>query len=167
MPITPFHFGPGAALHAAVPQQVSFLSFCAANVLIDVEPLYFIVTDQYPLHRFLHTLGGATVAVMVTTAFFMACLKLSRLRRLPNPLGWQQLTLLPVVLGAALGAYSHILLDAVMHGDMMPFAPFSQANPLLYVVSIEALQWGCVAAGAVGLAVLGLRRRQEEQSAKG
>ena len=54
MPITPFHFGPGGVIHALAPKQVSFIAFCAANVLIDVEPLYFMLTHQYPLHRFFH-----------------------------------------------------------------------------------------------------------------
>ena len=43
MPITPFHFGPGAALHAISPRHVSFLAFCAANVLTDLESLYFLL----------------------------------------------------------------------------------------------------------------------------
>ena len=46
MPITPFHFGPGAALHALAPKHVSFLAFAAANVIIDVEPLYFMLAGQ-------------------------------------------------------------------------------------------------------------------------
>ena len=61
MPFTPFHFGPGAALYAMAPRQLSFLAFCAANVLIDVEPLYYMLTDQYPWHRFFHTYVGATL----------------------------------------------------------------------------------------------------------
>ena len=60
MPITPFHFGPGAALHAISPRHVSFLAFCAANVLTDLESLYFLVTGQFPLHRFLHSTSGLT-----------------------------------------------------------------------------------------------------------
>lgn len=42
MPVTPFHFGPGALLHATAPRHVSFLAFCGANVLIDLEPLYYL-----------------------------------------------------------------------------------------------------------------------------
>jgi hypothetical protein len=66
MPITPFHFGPGAAVHAAAPRHVSFLSFCAANILMDVEPLYYRLTGQYPLHRFFHIYIGATLVAVVT-----------------------------------------------------------------------------------------------------
>jgi hypothetical protein len=43
MPITPFHFGSAVIVHAVAPKQVSFLAFCAANVLIDVEPLYYML----------------------------------------------------------------------------------------------------------------------------
>ena len=71
MPFTPFHFGPGAAIHAVAPKQVSFLAFCASNVLIDIEPLYFILTQQYPLHRFFHTYIGAFLIVGATVALFV------------------------------------------------------------------------------------------------
>ena len=55
MPFTPFHFGLGATLHAAAPRRVSFLAFCGANVLTDIEPLYFMLAHQWPLHRTAHT----------------------------------------------------------------------------------------------------------------
>ena len=60
--------------------------------------------------------------------------------------------------GALVGTISHILLDAVMHVDVRPFWPFVAANPMQGWVSIEALQWGCVAAGVAGLALLAARR---------
>jgi hypothetical protein len=52
MPFTPFHFGPGALVHSAAPKHISFLAFCDANVLVDVEPLYYMLTGGYPIHRF-------------------------------------------------------------------------------------------------------------------
>ena len=39
------------------------LAFCAANVVTDLESLYFLLTGQFPLHRFLHTYVGATVTL--------------------------------------------------------------------------------------------------------
>jgi hypothetical protein len=71
MPVTPFHFGPGAAIHSLAPKRVSFLAFCVSNVLIDIEPLYFMLTKQFPLHR-------------------------------------QDLRVMPVAVGAMIGAYSHM-----------------------------------------------------------
>ena len=59
MPVTPFHFGPGAALHAVAPKHVSFLAFCAANILIDLESLYNLRTDILPAEHNARALARA------------------------------------------------------------------------------------------------------------
>lgn len=158
MPFTPFHFGPGAALHAVAPKHVSFLAFCAANVLVDVEPLYYIVTDQYPLHRFFHTYVGASLMVAAIVALFLFARWVNGQFKLPNFLRWQQLSIRAIAAGAALGCYTHIVLDSVMHADIRPFAPFSSSNGLYLWIGINELHWWCLAAGIVGTALLGLRR---------
>lgn len=160
MPVTPFHFGPGALLHALAPRWVSFIAFCAANAVIDLEPAYYMFTGQFPLHRFLHTLPGATCGWAIVLASFWLVRGADRWLRLPDWFRWKALTTAPVAIGAALGAYSHLLLDGVMHGDMFPFAPLSDANPLFHRVSLEVLHGGCVVAGVLALAVLWLRQRR-------
>lgn len=157
MPITPFHFGPGAALHALAPRQISFLSFCAANVLIDFESLYNLVNHRHPVHAFFHTYVGATLIIAAVVVLFAAARWFARRFWLPNLLGWQELSLLQVSLGGVLGAYSHVVLDSVMHGDIQPLAPFSTANALLSVFSLSILHLGCVALGILGLLVLAVR----------
>jgi membrane-bound metal-dependent hydrolase YbcI (DUF457 family) len=147
MPITPFHFGPGAALHAIAPNRISFLGFCVANVMIDVEPLYYMCTQQFPLHRFFHTF-----------ALFVAARALANRVWLPDLFGWRELRSASVVAGAALGSYSHIIFDSVMHSDITPLAPFSNANPLLNLIPLTTLHWACVAAGAIGTAMLFIRK---------
>lgn len=158
MPITPFHFGPGAALHAAAPRHVSFLAFCAANVLIDAEPGYYLLTGQYPLHRVFHTFVGATSVAVATVGLFLVARAVAPRWRIPDAFQWQSLTLAQVAVGAALGVYSHVALDSLMHADIRPLAPFSQANPLYHLVSMSMLHLACVAAGLGGLLLLGLRR---------
>lgn len=64
-------------------------------------------------------------------------------------------------IGAFAGAYSHVAIDSIMHGDMEPFAPLSAATPWLHVVPVETLQWFCVMAGIVGAAGLLVIRRRE------
>jgi membrane-bound metal-dependent hydrolase YbcI (DUF457 family) len=120
MPITPFHFGPGAAIHAVAPRYVSFLAFCAANVLIDIEPLYYLLTRQHPLHRFFHTYIGASVVAVSTAALFAMSLRGARALRLPNSFDWQGLRMGAVTVGAIAGTFSHVLLDSVMHPDVRP-----------------------------------------------
>lgn len=159
MPITPFHFGPAAAIHSFAPKHVSFLAFCAANVLIDIEPLYYMLTAQYPLHRFFHTYIGASIIVLATGGLFFAALKLASVaKRLPNFFGWQDLKALPIWLGAAIGSYSHIALDSVMHSDIVPYAPFSEHNSLYRFVTLGELHAFCLLAGVVGIVILGIRR---------
>lgn len=158
MPITPFHFGPGAVIHAVAPKQVSFLAFCSANVLIDVEPLYYMVTQQYPLHRFFHTYIGAAIITIATVCIFFAELKLASRVRLPNLFQWQDLKSRSIWLGAAAGSYSHIVLDSVMHRDIVPLSPFSEANVLYQLVPLSTLHLFCVLSAIVALAVLALRK---------
>jgi len=159
MPFTPFHAGPGALLHALAPQRVSFLAFCVANILIDLEPLYYIVSGQWPLHRFWHTLTGAALVLLATVLLFIGARRpAAAWRWVPDVFGWQALPLPAVALGAGLGSFSHLVFDAVMHADLRPLAPFSDHNPLLHVMPLGLLHLGCLAAGALGLLVLVLRR---------
>jgi membrane-bound metal-dependent hydrolase YbcI (DUF457 family) len=163
MPFTPFHFGAGALVHSAAPKYVSFLAFCGANVLVDVEPLYFMITHQYPIHRFFHTYVGATIAAAVVVAVFTLAHRMAP--RLLDALGLSKLSARAVALGALTGTYSHVLLDSVMHADMKPFAPFNDANPLLGAVFLNTLHGFCVLAGIVGgvvIVVRRLRRRRTE-----
>ena len=156
MPITPFHFGPGAALHAAAPGRISFLAFGAANVLIDIEPGFYLLTHQFPLHRFCHTLAGATLIMLATMALFALTIRMAHY--LPDLWHWKALTRSQIAWGAALGSYSHIVLDGVMHDDIRPLAPFTDANPLWHIVSLSHLHLACLLAGLLGLAVIGIRR---------
>ena len=158
MPITPFHFGPGAALHALAPKHISFLAYCSANVLIDIESLYNLINRRDPVHAFFHTYVGATLVIIGTTALFVALRWFAKRYWLPNPFDWRSLTVRQVGIGAALGAYSHVLLDSVMHRDIRPLAPISMDNILLGIISLSALHWWCIALGIVGLAGVGTRR---------
>lgn len=157
MPFTPFHFGPGAALHAIAPQQISFLAFCAANVLIDVEPLYYMLTDQYPWHRFFHTYVGASLILVITVGLFGVIRWLANRVTVPNWFAWQELTTRQVILGVATGAYSHIMLDSIMHEDIQPFSPFSTTNALLNIMDVDRLQEVCIVAGLAALVVVAVR----------
>jgi membrane-bound metal-dependent hydrolase YbcI (DUF457 family) len=158
MPITPFHFGPGAALHALAPRHVSFLAFCAANVVIDVESLYNLVHRREPVHAFLHTYVGATLVVLGLVALFWALRRAGVTRLLPS------LTLRQVSLGAALGAWSHVVLDSVMHHDIRPLLPFSEANALQGVVDLSTLHQACLASALFAGLWMGGRKLWQRRS---
>ncbi len=157
MPITPFHFGPGAALNSLAPKSISFVSFAAANVLIDLEPLYYMISQQYPLHRFFHTYVGATL-VGICAIFIISALSVAS-KKLAPPIfkAFFSSSIRATVIGAFLGAYSHIILDSVMHSDIRPLSPFSQSNILHGVVSLSSLHWFCIYSALFGIAALGVR----------
>ncbi|MBF5002934.1 hypothetical protein [Diaphorobacter caeni] len=157
MPITPFHFGPGAALQAGAPRHVSFLAFFSANVLIDLESFINFTYGFEPVHAFFHTYVGASIVVAFIALAFVGLRALAARVRLPNLFDWQALSMKQVLIGAALGAWSHIAIDSFMHFDMQPFSPFAPGNPFAGKVSVEALEYACVAAGVMGLVVAAAR----------
>jgi hypothetical protein len=157
MPVTPFHFGPGAALHAIFPSRVSFLAFCTANVLIDLESGYNLFMGNDRVHAHLHTYIGATLVVGAVMALHFLLRSAGERFQMPNLFDWRALTRSQVLLGTALGGYSHILLDSVTHADMAPLFPVSDRNGLLRYVSWDALHIVCTSLGLVAVGILVVR----------
>jgi hypothetical protein len=163
VPITPFHFGPGVLVSAASRSKVSFIAFAATNVLIDVESLYNMVTGQPRIHTFFHTYLGATLAAALIVVLFLPVRWLA-LKLPPWPvLARRRLSVMAVVLGSLVGAWSHVLFDSVMHGDITPLAPFSDVNALHRIVPLGALHLFCVGAGIVGVGWYVLRSHNSLQ----
>lgn len=156
MPITPFHMGPALAVKAVTGRWFSLLVFGLSQVLIDIEPLVGLIRGSAVLHGPSHTLAGAAVIAIVAA-------------EAGRPLsGWwlrvwtgERVAIARgVAYGSAfVGTYSHLLLDGMMHLDMAPFAPLTDANPLLGAMSVPGLYAFCVVTGIVGAAVV-LRRRR-------
>jgi len=162
MPFTAFHFGPGAALKAALGRSFSFTVFAFSQLLIDLEPGIRMLAGAGELHPYLHTYLGATaVAVLSAWPGKPACEAALRAwnRRLSPPQArWlgaaPTIPLAAAWSGAVIGAYSHVAIDSIMHADLRPLAPFSGSNRLLHLLSVEELELACLALGALGIAVL-------------
>lgn len=158
MPVTPYHLGPGAAFKAVAPRTFSFSLFTFTQVVIDLETLYNVLQKNDVLHRTLHTYAGATgVALLAIFVGRPLCAGLLRLwNRLIGSRGrglWSvepDISLKAAVITAFIGTYSHIVFDSMMHLDMRPWAPFSDANALLEIIPVVALHWICLGAGIAG-----------------
>lgn len=117
MPITLLHFGIMAPIKKLKPNKVSSISFVLANIWIDGPALYYAMYSLFgiahladvPSHMdALHTFLGATYMGAIIALLGIWSLK------------W--------ILGAFIGAWSHILLDMLVHADMKPFS-FIDGNP--------------------------------------
>lgn len=151
--MTPFHFGPALALGLPLRKYLHAPTLIVASVAMDVEPFLVLVLDlDYPLHGYLHTLLGAAALGLVLGLL---------MRALEGLLGdlWKSMllgpprdtSLRPFIAAGVLGAASHILLDAPIHREMVPFYPLP-GNPLYnpeLFIEVDAL---CIITGVLGLA---------------
>lgn len=150
MPFTPFHFGPGLFVKS-IAKKFSFMIFIFSQIIIDLEPLYFILTNNPPLHRLFHTFLGANIVVFISVLIgkpicefiIMGTRTLLKVCVPRVKISWPT-----AILTSIIGAYSHVFLDSLMHHDIKPFWPFMDINPLLNRVSISGLHWFCITAFA-------------------
>jgi len=155
MPFTPFHFGPGLALAGAT-RRIDFWAFAAANVLVDLESGWNLWQLRYPVHGFFHSALGASLSILPAAALAVAASVVAVRAGLLR----ERIRVASAAAGAALGAWSHVLLDSIMHADARPAAPWSDENPLLGAVSLDALHNLCLAAGVLGALLIAVRARR-------
>ena len=120
MPITPLHLGVLAPIRGLAERkgvQISFWAFLWVNLVIDAEAIkawaFHMPLPDHPwqTHSFLSaTFAGLLIVILGVT---------TRRPWYPSK-SW--------VLGAFLGAYTHILLDMLVHPEMEPFYPI-KGNP--------------------------------------
>ena len=117
---------------------------------------------EWPVHRFLHTYIGATTIIIFS--YFVGkpiCEFLLKawntiLSPKPNHLLHiiPKITRISALSGAIIGAYSHVLLDSIMHSDITPFSPFTDKNGILNTITITELHILCSVAAVIGFVAL-------------
>jgi hypothetical protein len=154
MPFTPVHLGPGLVFKAIGGRHFSFMVFGGAQVLMDIEPLLGILYDWPVLHGRTHSFVGATlIGIVAGLTGRPVGLPVLRWLDIPHlPFSWKA-----SFIGAFVGTYSHVVLDAIMHADSEPLWPFAAGNPWLGALSMEHLHLACFVAAAIGLAAVGGR----------
>ena len=150
MPFTPFHMGPGIAIKALLQGSFSLMVFGWAQIIMDIQPLLVMITGEGHLHGFSHTFVGAALLTVVAALsgkrlaeWGLKWLEIDRF--MPIHISW------PVAFfSAAIGCASHVVLDAIMHHDVEPCFPVSLTNPLLNLLSNQALHQFCLYSGVIG-----------------
>ncbi len=144
MPFTPYHLGPALATKSIFGKRFCLLAFAISQIIIDLESLYYLIQDAYPVHRFFHTYIGATIIILLTIFLTKYILKILKV----------EINQAAIAFASILGAYSHIVLDSIMHSDIKPFYPFSESNHLLKIIDIYSLHELCIYSGIVGLIII-------------
>jgi membrane-bound metal-dependent hydrolase YbcI (DUF457 family) len=158
MPFTPFHMGAALIVKPVAQKHLSLITFGVAQIAMDIEPFIGMMRNSDILHGPTHTvLGAVVIGFLVALVSPYICrpilrrynqevtiYKLRWLSESPEP------TQLAIWSGAFGGTLSHIVLDSFMHYDMRPFAPFSDANPILNVLSHDGVCQLCLILGLVG-----------------
>jgi hypothetical protein len=164
MPLTPFHLGPGLLIKAATPRQFSMAAYSLAQVVIDVESGYFIVRGEYPVHRQAHTfLLGGLIGMLCGLIVSRVGRRWARPRDvMPEALA-AEFRLPVAVVSGIFGGIFHSVLDGIMHEDIRPFRPFTDANPLHDLVSIQVLYLFCIITGLLGAVLLLARERRQRR----
>ncbi|MCW8963569.1 MAG: metal-dependent hydrolase [Gammaproteobacteria bacterium] len=154
MPFTPLHMGPGLIIKALLQGSFSLMVFGWAQILMDIQPLFVIITGEGQLHGFSHTYLGATLLTLLAalsgkhlSEFGLIVLGIAR-KTQPIRITWGI-----TFISAFIGTWSHVILDSIMHSDVQPFYPFWLSNELWGLLSIDALNKLCVYSGLAGAIV--------------
>jgi membrane-bound metal-dependent hydrolase YbcI (DUF457 family) len=142
--------GPGIAIKAVLKSSFSLMVFGWAQIVMDIQPLIVMTTGEGNLHGFSHTYVGATLLALFSalTGKYLSEVGLFILdfnKQRQVKIAWWV-----TFLSAFIGAYTHVLLDSVMHHDIEPFYPFARINQLQGLISVESLHKLCIYSGVAG-----------------
>ncbi|MCF6257739.1 MAG: metal-dependent hydrolase [Gammaproteobacteria bacterium] len=155
MPFTPFHMGPGILVKALLQGSFSLMVFGWAQIIMDIQPLFVLITGDGHLHGFSHTYVGATLLAVFSalSGKYLSEIGLkiigisdrSTSGSTPVKITWGI-----AFISAFIGTYSHVILDSIMHSDVEPFYPFSQENEILGLITIPQLHMLCIYSALAG-----------------
>lgn len=152
MPFTPFHFGPTFFIGILFVSHINMAAILLASVAIDIEPIYCLATDSCGLHGILHTYVGASMSTIFVIPIIYFAKK--PLQRLSDHLGVRQdYSIKSIVVGALVGAWSHVFLDSFLYSDLLLFWPVSDRNPFVAVISSDIIYLITIIGFVAGAAV--------------
>lgn len=146
--------GPGLLIKAALQGGFSLMVFGWTQILIDLQPLIVMLSGRGHIHGWTHTYLGATFIGLAggVTGKYLGQLGLAIL----SGKRWAQVAIRwwVAILSGLIGSYSHVVLDSIMHRDMQPLAPWSDANGLLKLIPVATLHELCLLCGFLGATVI-------------
>ncbi len=152
----------GAALivKPALNSRFSVITFGIAQVAMDVEPGVRMWTNSDVLHGPTHSMLGALIMAFIVMLMAPSVCNYLLTKWNKEVIYYKQPWLVhsgpvsksAVTIGAFFGTLSHVVLDSLMHHDIHPLSPFSQANPFMGLIAHDGVYRACMIAGVLGIA---------------
>jgi len=141
--------GPGILIKSVLQGSFSLMVFGWAQIVMDIQPLFVMITGEGHLHGFTHTYLGALIiaAIAALSGKYLSEIGLFLLKL---PLSQRKVKWSIAIISALIGSASHVWLDSIMHSDLEPFYPWAKDNPMLGWLSISALHQWCLYSGLLG-----------------
>lgn len=143
--------GPGILIKSLLNGGFSLMVFGWSQIVMDLQPLFVIVTGEGHLHGFSHTYIGATLIAIFSiisgkylSELGLRIIGISRNENIIN-ISW-----VVASVSAFIGTFSHVLLDSIMHTDVEPFYPFLMNNNLHGLITVGALHTFCLFSALIG-----------------
>lgn len=140
--------GPGLLIKKTMPKTFSIMVFGWTQILMDIEPLYAMITNRSTLHGLTHTYSIALVIGLLAaiSGKYLGQLGLNILKR-QERISWKS-----ALITAYIGTLSHVFLDSFMHADMNPYWPFKLNS--VYLINIDLINYACIIMFIIGLVLL-------------
>ena len=126
MPFTPFHLGFAVFLYSVFP-FLDPIALLISSVIIDLEPLFYLIFNIGELHGIVHSFLGIIIFLIPVSMISWLCFRWFKLEKYVKPFN-------PFfsLLSSFVGLFSHIFFDAIIYSDMMFLFPFSKKEGIFF-----------------------------------
>ncbi len=152
MPFTPIHLGFAIFLFSVLP-FMDPIALLIGTVIIDLEPIFYLITGIGQMHGIMHSTLGVLVFFIPTSFISWLCYKFVKLEKY-----FPKFNIYISLLSGIIGLFSHVIFDGILYSEIMFLYPFSmQAGMLHNIIPYSAVYWILGIMFIVGMLILGLR----------
>ncbi len=160
LPFTPFHMGAALIVKPALHRRISIITFGIAQVAMDIEPGFRMWANADVLHGPTHSVLGALIMAFIVMLIAPSICNYLLTKWNKEVIYYKQPWLVhsepvsksAVTVGALFGTLSHVVLDSLIHHDIHPLSPFSNANPFMGLITHDGVYQACTIMGILGIA---------------
>ena len=152
MPFTPIHFG-FAIFIFSVLMFMDPIALLIGTVIIDLEPIFYLITGIGQIHGIMHSALGVLVFFIPTSFISWLCYRYIKLERF-----FPKFNIYISLISGTIGLFSHVIFDGILYSEIMFLYPFSKQAGMLYnIIPFSAVYWILGIMFILGIVILGVR----------